>query len=302
MERRFPYGGQAVIEGVMIRGQSAVGTACRLLDGQIVVRTESPDSLVQRHRWLRLPFVRGTPALIDAIRIGFRALIFSANVAVESEGQNPVSPLTFALTIAGALVVGIGLFVLLPSALIPRVTHDAFLLNLLEGLARLVILVGYILIISRMQNVRRIFQYHGAEHQVIHAFESGSEVNAEAASRFSTSHSRCGTSFLLLVVVVGVLVHALVGWPAWHWRLLSRLLLFPVVAGVAYELIRLAGAHPESLLLRALVAPGVWLQRLTTRQPSPDQVEVALKALEAVLAEDSSAIALAKAGRARAQS
>ena len=275
------YGGQAVIEGVMIRGPHHVATACRTPDGRIVIRREPTRSLLVRYPRLNIPFIRGTPGLIDALTIGFRTLIYSANLALEAEGKPPPSPWYFAMSIALALVVGIGLFVLAPSAAIGRLTHHAFLLNVLEGAVRGAVFVAYVLLIGRMKDVRRLFQYHGAEHKVVNAHDAGRPLSA--ANEFSVIHRRCGTGFIFNVIVIGILVHALLGWPSLAVRLASRLLVLPVIAGIAYELTRLAGKHGDWPLVRALIAPGMWLERLTTAEPAPDQIEVAQAAMQAAL-------------------
>jgi uncharacterized protein YqhQ len=283
---KFAYGGQAVIEGVMIRGKKAVVTACRLPNQEILLHEEEPRSLVQRYRWLAVPFVRGTPALIDALRIGFRSLMFSADVAIKEEQGKPVSPWAYALTVGFALILGVGVFVVLPTVLVPRGQAPKLTRSLAEAGIRLGFLVAYIAGISLMANVRRVFQYHGAEHKVINAYERTGRYDPEGAAAFGTIHPRCGTSFLLMVVAVGIIVHALI-WPeSVPVRMALRLFMLVPVAGISYELIRLAGRHHESRLLGALVAPGTWLQMLTTKEPTPDQVEVASRALQAALAAD----------------
>jgi len=287
MQHEAPYGGQAVIEGVMIRGPRHVATACRVADGRVVVNQEPTRSLLLRYPRLNIVFIRGTPGLVDALTIGFRSLIYSANLAVESEGHKPPSPWYFTLSIVGALVFGIGLFVLTPSAVIGRLTHNAFLLNVLEGLVRATFFVCYILLIGRMSEVKRLFRYHGAEHKVVNAYEAGRPLSA--AGEFSVIHRRCGTGFIFNVIVVGILVHAVLGWPSFAIRLASRLLVLPIIAGIAYELTRLAGRYGDSLIVRALIAPGMWLERLTTAEPTPDQVEVAQRAMEAALAAEGAA-------------
>lgn len=282
----FSYGGQAVIEGVMIRGRKGYATACRLADGGLEVAQQTWVPLTQRHRLLRLPIIRGTPALIDALIVGYRTLIASADIAARGENIKPPSAFHYGLSIAFAVVISIGGFVLLPSAVIPKLHLNALLLNLIEGAIRFVVFVAFILVVSLMPDMRRVFQYHGAEHKVINAFEATGSYGQKEAENYGTIHQRCGTSFIFMVLFVGVLVHAVVGWPDWQWRLLSRLLLLPVVAGISYELLKLSGAHKSSLLLRFMVAPGMWLQRIATRAPSKDQVEVAISALEGALALD----------------
>lgn len=284
--QQHPYGGQAVIEGVMIRGRSFMATACRLPSQEIVVHEEPVNSLLTRYRWLNIPIIRGTPALIDALVIGFRSLIFSADLAMEAENQKPVSNWWYGLTIAAALVIGIGGFIILPSLVVSTWAEDPLGKNLLEGLVRIILFVGYVIVISRLPDIRRMFEYHGAEHKVVNAFESNHRIDLEQAQDFGTIHPRCGSSFILLVLVVAILVHALLGWPSWPVRILSRLATLPLVAGISYEIIRLAGSKRESLCLRAIVAPGLWLQRLTTRQPTQDQMEVAERALQAVVSKE----------------
>lgn len=318
MADRSAYGGQAVIEGVMIRGKERVTTAVRLKDGSIIERREVADALLMRHTWLRLAFLRGTPALVDSLRLGYRTLSWSADLTMESEGQEKPSPLMMTLTILLAFGIGIGLFVLLPSALVkppdwllhylpawwPHFVHATpgastgfwqqfiptratFLPNVIEGVIRIVMLIGYILLISRMADIKRVFAYHGAEHTVVNAYEAGAELTVDGVRGYSRIHPRCGTSFLFLVFVVGILVHALIGFPEHTGlRLLSRLVLLLPIAGVTYELIRLAGRFRGSLLLRVLVWPGMLLQRLTTAVPDDSQIEVALCALRGVLEDE----------------
>jgi uncharacterized protein YqhQ len=267
----------------MIRGKEVVGTAVRRPDGDILVHIDTPPSLLKSYPWLNKPFLRGLPALIDSLRIGFRSLVYSADVAMEGEEQAPPSKFHYTLTIIGALALGIGLFVLLPSAALQRVGGSHVAKNLLEGLIRIVLFVGYVLFISLMAHVRRIFEYHGAEHMVINAFEHGREITPEAAKEFDTIHVRCGSSFIMLFLVIAILVHALFGWPVWYWRLASRILLLPVIAGIAYELMKLAASPKAFWLTKIVTAPGLWLQRLTTRKPGDDQIEVAIAALQSVL-------------------
>jgi uncharacterized protein YqhQ len=286
-DEHFSYGGQAVIEGVMIRGRKGYATAFRLADGGIEVQQHRWEPLTRRHRLLSLPIIRGTPALVDAMMIGYRSLMASADVAARGEGIKPPSPVHYALSIVTAIAIALGGFVLGPSAVIQRLHAGWVVNNLVEGGIKAVAFVGFILLVSLMSDMRRVFQYHGAEHKVINAFEATGRYGQEEADRYRTLHQRCGTSFIFTVLVVSIFVHALVGWPtSIAVRLGTRLLLLPIVAGVAYEIIRLAGAHKSSRLLGMMVAPGMWLQRITTRQPGDDQVEVAIKALEGALELD----------------
>jgi len=282
----FSYGGQAVIEGVMIRGRKGYATAFRLATGEIAVDKKPWEPLSKRHRLLSLPIIRGTPALIDALVIGYRSLIASADVASRGEGIKPPSAFHYGISIAVALAIAIGGFVLAPSAVIQRMHLHSFTMNLIEGLVRLTFFVLFIGLTSLMPDMRRVFQYHGAEHKVIHAYEETGRYGVADAEPYRTLHQRCGTSFIFMVLFVGILVHALMGWPSLAVRLLSRLVVLPIVAGFAYELIRLAGRHKSSLLLGALVWPGMLLQKITTKEPTPDQVEVAIRALDGALELD----------------
>jgi len=285
-DEHFAYGGQAVIEGVMIRGRKGYAVACRLVDGTIKVETRAWEPLSRRHWLLNLPVVRGTPALIDALVIGIRSLLLSANQALEGEGQKPPTPLHYTLTMGAAFVVMIGVFVVGPTAAIHWLKAGPLTNNIIEGAIRAALFVGYIALISRLRDIRRIFQYHGAEHKVIHSYEATGAYSVKEAEPYATLHQRCGTSFIFTVLVVGVIVHFLIGWPGLLVRIASRLVLLPVIAGISYELIRAAGARKESRLLSVLVAPGMWLQKITTQPPTPDQIEVAIAALEGALELD----------------
>lgn len=309
MPSDIPYGGQAVINGVMIRGRSAMAIACRLADGSIRTHAEPIRPLSARSRFLSLPVIRGTPALIDALVIGFRALIWSADLATADEGHKPVSKGMWWLTIAGATAIGIVVFVLLPSLVVPHIGHShlpaspggggaanapggpggasgwwpAFVSNIVEGAIRMAVFLVYVLLIMRMREIQRIFQYHGAEHKVVNAFEAGAHSGDPGFSRI---HRRCGTNFIATVIVVGIVVHLAFGWPAWYWRLPIRIASLPIIAGISYELLRAAGKRPNSRLYALLVAPGLVIQRLTTKEPTPDQIEVAQAALDAALSAD----------------
>jgi uncharacterized protein YqhQ len=281
----IPYGGQAVINGVMIRGRSAMAIACRLGDGSIRTHAEPIRPLAARSRLLSLPLIRGTPALIDALVMGFRALIWSADLATADEGHKPVSKGMWWLTIAGATAIGIVVFVLLPSIVVPKVRQSALASNIIEGAIRMAVFIVYVLLIMRMREIQRIFQYHGAEHKVVNAFEAGEHSGNPGFSRI---HRRCGTNFIATVIVVGIVVHLAFGWPAWYWRVPIRILSLPIIAGISYELLRAAGKRPNSRLHALLVAPGLLIQRLTTKEPTPDQIEVAQAALDTALSADRS--------------
>jgi uncharacterized protein YqhQ len=275
-------GGQAVIEGVMMRGPKLIATAVREPSGTITVRTEELTSITDRYLILKKPMLRGVVALVESLIYGLKALSFSAQAAGE-EGEE-LSNKEIALTMLFSLGLAIVLFVIIPTyaaKYIHSAVTDATLLNLLEGLLRLVIFLAYIAGISMMKDIQRVFQYHGAEHKTIHAYEAGVPLDVAHVQTFSTLHPRCGTNFLLIVMIVSIVMFAFLGWPDLWLRIVSRIVLMPVVAGVAYEIIRFAG-RSDSKWVACAILPGLWLQKLTTRQPSDDQVEVAIQSLEAV--------------------
>src|SRR5918998_3016546 len=283
-----PIGGQAVLEGVMMRGPSAWSVAVRKPDGAIAEVNQPIASVLLRHRWLRLPVVRGVVALGESLAIGFRALAISANYAAQEEGSDePQKELTrgqllfaFAIAIGFALI----LFKVSPALItnwLPIEGTSGFVV--VEGLIRVAIFIAYLLVISLLPELRRVFQYHAAEHKAINAYEAGEELSPERVARHSLLHVRCGTAFLLYVMVIAIFVFAFFGRPDWYWLVASRILALPLIAGVAYEVIRFAGRHPRNPGLRVLLAPGLWLQRLTTREPTLDQIEVSIRALREVL-------------------
>src|SRR6201993_1429692 len=241
-------------------------------------------------RWLRLPILRGVVALGESLAIGFRALAISANYAAQEEDAEPTEPdkelSRGALIFAFAIAIGfaIALFKVTPGLIteaLPIKSGGWFVI--VEGLIRVSIFIAYLSLISLLPDLRRVFQYHGAEHKAINAYEAGEELDPETVQRFSLIHPRCGTAFLLWVMVIAIFVFAFFGRPAWYWLIATRVLLPPVVAGRAYELIRFAGKHRENRIVMTVLAPGLWLQRLTTREPSLDQLEVSIRALEEVL-------------------
>jgi uncharacterized protein YqhQ len=284
-----PIGGQAVLEGVMMRGPSAWALAVRKPDGEIAEVNKPIASLLARHRWLRLPVVRGVIALGESLAIGFRALAISANYAAEEDDGSgePAKELTRAqILFAFAIAIGFALllFKVSPALLsnwLPIEGTTWFVI--VEGLIRVAIFVAYLGLISLWPDLRRVFEYHAAEHKAINAYEAGDPLEPEVVQRHSLIHVRCGTSFLLYVMVIAIFVFALFGRPAWYWLILTRIAALPLIAGLAYEVIRFAGRHPHNPALRALLAPGLVLQRLTTRQPSLDQIEVSIRALREVL-------------------
>jgi uncharacterized protein YqhQ len=299
--RDAPVGGQAVLEGVMMRGVSTWAVAVRKPGpggpggppGEIEITSEPLVSWAKRHRLLRLPVIRGVVALAESLRIGFRAMAISANaqqVAAEGEEPKPIGGLAWGLTVAGSLVLAISLFFILPVAvtsLFKDALGSAFLFWLVEGVLRTAIFIGYIVAISRLPDLRRVFQYHGAEHKTISCYEANDRLTPARAERYSRLHPRCGTSFLLVVMILAIFVFAPIGLPEWYWLMLSRVLGIPLIAGLSYEVIKWAGRHRRRAWVRALMWPGLMLQNLTTREPDREQLAVAIAALEAVLAVES---------------
>ncbi len=283
-ELKLPtYGGQAVIEGVMMRGRQAFAVAMRAPNQEIVIHTEELGR-IYKSKWLKVPFLRGMVVLWDALGLGMRALTISANTQTD-EDQKLEGPALY-LTLAISLGFGIGLFFLLPAAagqLIESLLGvSAWWGNLAEGIFRLVLLVGYIWGIGFIPDIRRVFAYHGAEHKTINAFEAGSELTPEDVSHFSLQHPRCGTAFLLTLVLLSVLIFSLLGPLPLGWRLISRVLLIPVLAGIAYEYTRWTASHIDSPAVRALIKPNLALQNLTTREPSLEMLEVSIAAFNAM--------------------
>ena len=288
-EDRLRVGGQAVIEGVMMRSPNSMAVAVRRPNGEIVVKRERLDFFSEKKFFSKLPLVRGVINLLSALVLGMKALNFSANQSLEEEQE--VSSWTMGLTFTFALCFGIFLFFLVPLFLtkwlrftIPMVSTSGILFNLVDGMIRLMIFLAYLWAISFFKEVRRIFEYHGAEHKSIFAFESGEVLVADRVRDFSYLHPRCGTSFLLIVMVVSILVFALIPHQlAFGYKVASRVVFIPVIAGLAYEIIRFADQKRERKSMQYFIKPGLWLQRLTAREPSEDQIEVALRALHEVL-------------------
>jgi uncharacterized protein YqhQ len=282
-------GGQAVLEGVMMRSPGNWAVAVRTPAGSIAQVTRPIDSAMARHSILRLPILRGVMALGESLAIGFRALAISANYAAQdedAEGEQPDKELSRgALIFAFAIAIGfaVALFKVTPGLIteaLPIKSGGWFVV--VEGLIRVTIFVAYLSLISLLPDLRRVFEYHGAEHKAINAYEAGEELEPETVQRYSLIHPRCGTAFLLWVMVIAVFVFAFFGRPAWYWLIVERIALLPLIAGLAYELIRFAGKHQNRVVM-TILAPGLWLQRLTTREPSLDQLEVSIRALREVL-------------------
>ena len=282
-------GGQAVLEGVMMRSPGNWAVAVRTPAGAIAQVTRSIDSSMAHHWYFRLPIVRGVMALGESLAIGFRALAISANYAAQEEGDEGKEVETElsrgALIFAFVIAIGfaIALFKVTPGLIteaLPIKSGGWFVI--VEGLIRVSIFIAYLSLISLLPDLRRVFQYHGAEHKAINAYEAGVELEPEVVQRYSLIHPRCGTAFLLWVMVLAVFVFAFFGRPAWYWLIATRILLLPVIAGLAYEVIRFAGKHQNKVVM-TILAPGLWLQRLTTREPSLEQLEVSIRALREVL-------------------
>lgn len=287
----FYYGGQAVIEGVMMRGQHRVAVAVRNPHGEIIVHEENLPPRLYQGGIIRRPFLRGLVLLWDALVLGTRALMWSADVAMDEEEESAdfSGPVAWG-TVALSLLVGIAVFFLLPTALSQWLENtlalSKFGSGLIEGLLRILLFVGYLLAIGRMEDVRRVFSYHGAEHKTINAYEAGVPMTPENVTNYSTVHTRCGTSFLLFVLVISVLLFIPLQFDTWYLRLASRLVLIPVVASFAYEFLRFSTRYQDNAIMRALIEPGLLMQRLTTREPDLDMLEVAIAALEPVLVAD----------------
>ncbi len=277
----------------MMRGPGNWAVAVRTPSGEIAQISKSIDSAMARHRVFRLPVVRGVMALGESLAIGFRALAISANYAAQEEAKEGEDPQEVATELSrGALIfafaVAIGFAVILfkvtpglLTELLPIKSTGWFVI--VEGLIRVTIFIAYLSLISLLPDLRRVFQYHAAEHKAINAYEAGEELEPEIVQRYSLIHPRCGTAFLLWVMVLAVFVYAFFGRPHWYWLIAERILLLPLIAGIAYELIRFAGKHAENRVLMTVLAPGMWLQRLTTREPTLDQLEVSIRALREVL-------------------
>ncbi len=286
MER--PIGGQAVIEGVMMRDQEDMSIAVRCPDRRIQVIRKNINSLAVKYPFLKLPVLRGVLTFFESLVLGVKTLNLSVELALEEEEETLEDWQMWATTFF-ALALGILLFILFPTFLVRYIMASApqipLLMNLSEGALRLLIFLGYLAAISRMKDIQRVFQYHGAEHMVIHCYEAGIPLTVENSRKFSPLHARCGTSFLLLVMVISIIFFSFFGWPNLWVRILTRLALLPLVAGLSYEAIRYLGKK-NNWISRVISCPGVFLQRFTTRIPEDSQLEVALKALEPLVSRD----------------
>lgn len=285
-EKKITIGGQAVIEGVMMRGPELVATAVRNPQGRIELEVKPVNSIADRYPIFKKPMLRGCVSLFESLVMGIRSLGYSAQMAGEEDEQLTDKELAGTMIFAFALAAV--LFIAIPTGaakLFHVITEDPVFLNLMEGFLRLFIFMAYIFAISRMKDIQRVFQYHGAEHKTIACFEAGEALTVENVARHTRLHKRCGTSFLLIVMLVSIFVFAFLGWPDLAERIASRIILLPVVAGISYEIIRFS-ANSDNCLLGWAVKPGLWLQKLTTREPEPEMIEVAIESAKALLPED----------------
>jgi len=291
-------GGQAVLEGVMMRGPGNWAVAVRTPNGEIAHVARKVESKMAKHRLFRLPIIRGVMALGESLAIGFRALAISANYAAQEEGEEDGKEVSTELSrgalifaFAVAIVFALLLFKVGPALIVDKLipVHSGGWFVIVEGLVRVTIFILYLFLISLLPDLRRVFEYHAAEHKAINAYEAGEPLEPEIVQRYSLIHPRCGTAFLLWVMVIAVFVFAFFGRPAWYWLIVTRIAFLPLIAGIAYELIRFAGKHQNRIVM-TILAPGLWLQRLTTREPTLDQLEVSIRALREVLQLEESAV------------
>lgn len=284
MNKKPNVGGQAVIEGVMMRGKTHVAVAVRQPDGEISVDVRPVNSISDRYPILKKPFLRGVVSLVESLVMGMKALAYSAQVSGDEDEK--LDSKEMALTIAVSAGLAILLFIVIPTwsmRFLTGITQDHMALNLAEGVLRMAIFLAYIAAISSMNDIQRVFQYHGAEHKTIYTYEAGLPLKVENVRPFSTLHPRCGTNFLMIVMLISMFIFTFLGWPSLLERIASRIILMPVIAGVSYELIRYAGAHTDNPLVRIAITPGLLLQKLTTCQPDDSQIEVAIASLKAVV-------------------
>ncbi|HET7676954.1 MAG TPA: DUF1385 domain-containing protein [Candidatus Limnocylindrales bacterium] len=285
---RYPYGGQALLEGVLMRGRDAIAVAVRHPDGSIVWKAEPLDSLLHRSRFARAPFFRGLVVLYETLVIGTRWLMRSGTIAAAGEGVE-MGRGAIAATLAFTVALAVGLFVLLPLFLAQVTTRatvgadQSLLQHLFEGLIRVAIFIGYLLLVSRSSEIRRVFQYHGAEHMTIHALEREEPLTIERIRRHPTAHPRCGTEFLVVFVVVSILVFSLLAGQDLLISIAGRIVLIPVIASVSYELLRFGARHRQNRLVRWIFMPGIWLQLITTKEPDDDMIEVAVASMQEAL-------------------
>lgn len=282
------YGGQAVIEGVMMKGPTRVGLAVRRPDGTIALEQEPVNSWSSRWKFMSWPLLRGTFGLVESLILGMKMLNKSANLAMPDD-EEELSTTEVALTGIVAFVLAMALFVALPTIAVhytKAFLGGVVIQNVVEGIIRIAVLLGYIVLITRMEEIERVFMYHGAEHKVINAYEAGAKMSVEEIRNYSTFHPRCGTAFLLIVMVISIFVFAFLGEGSIWWRVGSRIACFPIVAGLGYEFIKFSGRYGSRPWARWMIAPGLWMQKLTTREPDDDQLAVAIESLNLVLEDE----------------
>jgi len=287
MSREVSYGGQAVIEGVMMKGLNRLAVAVRKPDNSIVVQRRKLTPLSEKFKFFGWPFIRGVVTLFSSLILGMQSLTYAANQVTEEDEE--LSPFEMSLTIIVSLGLALLLFVALPAgiiALIQQYIHYDLLLNVIEGLIKITAFLTYIVLIGKLDDIKRVFMYHGAEHKVIHNYESDKELSVENARGFTTLHARCGTNFLFIVIILSILFFSFFGRPPFLYRILYHILLLPIIAGTSYEVIKLAGGDNVNPLIKVLATPGLWLQKLTTNEPDDDMLEIAIKALKGVLPEE----------------
>jgi len=283
--KRFYYGGQAVIEGVMMRGQKTLATAVRHPSGELTVATQ-PLATIYTGRLRKAPLIRGIIILVETMVLGIKMLLYSANISLEEEEEELSGGFLWAM-IAVALALGIGLFFIAPLFLTRLINiNSPILFNLIDGLIRLTFFIIYLKLVALVPDIKKVFAYHGAEHKAVNAYEDGTPLEVETARKHSTAHVRCGTSFLFAVLIIAIIVFALVGLPSLWLMVLSRILLIPVIAALGYEITYFGARHVKNSLVRVILAPGLALQKLTTREPDDSQLEVALAALKKVIEVD----------------
>src|SRR5205809_3010498 len=304
---RYSYGGQALIEGVLMRGRDAIAVALRHPDGRIVYATERLDAGFHGSRWSKLPFLRGLVVLYETLIVGTRWLVRSASVQAAGSGEEgeegvELGKTSIALMLGLTLLFGVGIFFLLPLLIASATTaniQNGLVQHLVEGLIRVAIFLGYLLLIARAEDVRRVFQYHGAEHMTIHALEAGDPLVVNEVRKYPTAHPRCGTEFLVVVIALSIVAFSLVGRQDPVIMVGSRIALIPVIAAVGYEILKWGAKHRGNAVVRAIMYPGILVQKITTRQPSPDMIEVAIVSMEQALSADGEALPAGSGALAR---
>jgi len=280
--KKFYYGGQAVVEGVMMRGRKTMVTAVRRPDGSVAVDAQPLPSFYSG-RLRQAPLIRGFIVMVESLTLGMKALMYSTNVSLEEEGEEVSGGMAWIMVVI-SLSLGIGLFFIAPLFL-TRLFHfkSSIVFNLVDGLIRVAFFITYLKLMTLLADIRRVFAYHGAEHKTVNAYEAGVPLEIEAIKQYSTAHTRCGTSFLFIVMIVSIIVFSLIGLPSLLWMILSRVVLIPLISALSYEFIYFGARHNENSVMRIILTPGLWLQSLTTREPDDPQIEVALIAMKKVI-------------------